>query len=329
MSESREWRHRERPLPGWADGCWPSSLLVVGCGLIGTSLAMAWRERWPQTRLVGVEVNPHYRAVSERLVLPRPADGPRTLDGFNGEGPKEAARVFDEVLPELPDDSFQLAALAVPVDVACRLLPEVAQRAEVVFDVCSVKASIAKRAEDLGLRSQFAPTHPMAGAAVAGPEGARPDLFRGEAWLLIDGWPACVHMRGLLADLEARPLTVASAEQHDLAMAAVSHGVHLASLATMSAYDRALRDGGSEAWAGLTGPGFRDVTRLAASPPEFWVPTLLANRTAVSDQLRRVQAALEAFATALDEEDADRLEQLLREAREAHSAWRKARESSH
>ncbi|WP_169794803.1 prephenate dehydrogenase [Alicyclobacillus kakegawensis] len=299
---------------------WPVSLLIVGCGLIGASLAMAWRQLHPDARIVGVDTNAQHQEQARELAC--------SAAGREGHLAREttgcATRlVFDDVLPSVPNESFDVGVLAVPVEAACRLLATVGERAECVMDVCSVKEPVVEAAQRLGITERFAPTHPMAGAASSGPTAARPDLFDGEAWLVMRGWPALARIEPMLAAMGANIVEVPSAVEHDRAMAAVSHGVHLASLAVMAAYGQAVVDNGANPrlWSRLTGPGFRDVTRLAASPPTFWVSTLLSNRTAVLAHLERISEALREFTAALTDADPERLTGLLKSAQAQHEHW--------
>jgi prephenate dehydrogenase len=285
------------------DGARPASVLVVGCGLMGTSLALALHRARPGLVVHGVERSEVHRAQAL------------------------ATGAFAEVFPALPEPDeaerggrYELGILAVPVDAACALLPATARLADVVMDICSVKRPVVEAAEDAGLKAVFAPTHPMAGTADSGPAHARADLFEGRTWIVLDGWPACEAVAPWLERTGARMVHLPSADDHDAAMASVSHGVHLASLSAMLAYRRTA-GGRAGDWALLAGPGFRDVTRLSRSAPDFWVPTLTANRDHVTLYLRALAEELNAFARALDEADGDALHQRLTEARMARLAW--------
>lgn len=275
------------------------SVLVIGCGLIGTSLAMAWKKALPSIRICGVDVS----------------EAHRTHVMNTG--------VFESVHATLPAASFDLVVLATPVDVACSKLPRVCTHATWVMDVCSVKHPLTQTALLGGHALRFAPTHPMAGNASEGPFQATPDLFVGRPWIFISGWPACDVVKPLLEVTGAHMVEVPSAEEHDVIMAAVSHGVHVSSLMTMLAFHQLQSDG--QSWAGFTGPGFQDVTRLSASPSSFWVSTLLANQANVLYALDSLSTQLSRFQTALRENDSTALQQLLDEAREAHSQWKGAR----
>ncbi|MCL6637037.1 MAG: prephenate dehydrogenase/arogenate dehydrogenase family protein [Alicyclobacillus sp.] len=275
-----------------------TSLLVVGCGLIGTSLALAMRRAWPEIRIAGVEAHPEHR-----------------------QGALTRAAV-EQVWSDLNavTETFDLCVLAVPVDAACAMLPQASRCARWVMDVCSIKAPLVSAATAAGLTERFAPTHPMAGLASAGPYAAQADLFQGRSWILLSNWPACAAVAPIVQAVGAQVRWLASAAEHDQAMAAVSHGVHLISCAAARVYGQLAGERVAD-WVGLAGPGFRDVTRLAAAPPGFWMSTLLHNRAAVLPYLQAAIQTLDELVQGLTREDAQALTQWLLEAQEVRTAW--------
>lgn len=275
----------------------PASVVIVGCGLIGTSLGLALRAAWPDVPVHGLDVDT--------------ANAQQAL----------AMGAFTTVSTAWPNDTFELAVLAIPLDAACRALGTASEHAQWVVDVCSAKRPICDLADALGLRQRFVPTHPMAGRASGGPGEAVADLFADRAWILVDDWPATTHVEPFIRQLGARVARVPTAADHDAAMAAVSHAIHVTSLAAMLAGDEAAA-GQQARWRTLTGPAFRDITRLAASPTEFWVDTLLANGDFVVQQLARLTGQLTAFQAAIASGDAPALATLLDDARTAHETWR-------
>lgn len=281
----------------------PQSILVIGCGLIGTSFALAVKARDSEVVIDGVEINPlHFRSAQKHGVF---------------------SHLFENVADvSLPQNTpYDLAVLAVPVDAACLLLEETLLKAQVVMDVCSVKEGICRTAEELGAREQFAPTHPMAGLATAGPEQATAELFRNRPWLFIEGWSASQQVISLVREIGARIEILENPSQHDEAMAVVSHAIHLVSLSAMLAYGEA-EEGSSIALSHLTGPAFRDITRLSGSPSGFWVSTLLANRRSVTEHLNQIVGQLQKFEVALKNGNAQQLVELLDSARELHEKWK-------
>lgn len=104
--------------------------------------------------------------------------------------------------------------------------------------------------------------HPLAGSEGHGFAASRGDLFTDATFTLspAGGMVPGIVMR-LVSDLGARPLVV-TPERHDAALARTSHLPYLMACA-LSAL------GGEAAGQGLSGPGFRDMTRLAASDPRI------------------------------------------------------------
>jgi prephenate dehydrogenase len=242
-------------------------LAIVGLGLVGGSLARALTRRGH--RVVGIDT-PAVRRRARRA----------------GAVAETCARLEDAL------DAVELVVLAAPPDVNVSLLRRVARVApgHVVTDVSSVKLPICREAERLGLAG-FVGGHPLAGTENAGFGASRADLFAGRPWALVGGRPASLRrVRRLVRHVGAKPLAVGPAE-HDRAVAFLSH---LPQLVAWALLDAARRDPVASRLRGLAGPGFRDMTRLAASPAGLWRQILRANAT-------EVDRALEAFLRALGE----------------------------
>jgi prephenate dehydrogenase len=279
-------------------------ILVIGCGLLGTSLALALAGRKTKYVLYGADASSVHAAQAVKTGAFRQV--------YNAEA--------------IPDIHFDVVILAVPVRAACTYLERAFTLGAIVVDICSVKSSICEAAEATPNRNRFAPTHPMAGKAVEGPTGADENLFSGHPWLYIRGWPAVEQIRPVLLDTGAIPIGIDTPALHDHAMAIVSHSIHLVSLAAMAAYGQTAKT--SELpLDGLSGPAFRDITRLAASPSGFWVETLLENRNEVLAHLDKVTDAIASFREALRLNDKEKLANLLDEARSYHHVWRGGRDS--
>src|SRR3712207_4038749 len=123
----------------------------------------------------------------------------------------------------------------------------------------------------------------MAGRERGGAISGRADIFVGRPWVVVRdaAEPAAAGLvEDLVLDLGAVPVFL-SAEQHDRAVALVSHAPQLVA----SLFAARLRDGDAAA-LGLAGQGLRDVTRIASSDPSLWVQILTANADAVAEVLR-------------------------------------------
>jgi prephenate dehydrogenase len=247
------------------------NVLVVGTGLIGTSIALALRDQGIAVRLAD-----------------RDAGAVRVAREL-GAG--------EEWTPGRPVD---LAVIAVPPQFVAEQLADLqcARAARWYTDVASVKALPIERAARLGCDlGSYVAGHPLAGRERSGPAAARADLFLGRPWAYCpveQTSPEAVEIvLGLIKLCGGEAVRVAPAE-HDRAVAVVSHAPHVAASAVAARLAEA-----PEAALGLAGQGVRDVTRIAASDPGLWTGILSGNALPVADVLEAVASDLAAVAAAL------------------------------
>jgi prephenate dehydrogenase len=235
------------------------SIAIVGLGLIGGSIALGIRERWPESRVFGVD--------SEAVVAH--ALGAGAIErGFHSVG-------------ALPDSS--LIVLAAPVRQNIELLQQI-KRPAIATDVSGTKRDIVSAARALSPGTTFVGGHPLGGGERGGFAFARPDLFAGRPWIFTpdgdDSADAVERLSRFVTGLGARPC-ILSAEEHDRVMAYVSHLPQLAASALMEAVGAAAGIEG----LGMAGRGLVDTTRLASSPADVWRDICLTNADAIGDAL--------------------------------------------
>ncbi len=259
----------------------PASVIVIGTGLIGTSIALALRPR-------GVTV---WLADSDPAAARLAADiGAGTV--LPGDVPPAPP----------PGGPADVTVLAVPPQAVAPTLAraQAAGLARWYTDVASVKALPVGQARAAGCdMASFVPGHPLSGRERSGPAAARADLFLGRPWVICPGPPVPAEGLAAIGALAracgAEPAEVGVAE-HDRWVALVSHAPHVLSAAMAArladASDRALS---------LAGQGLRDVTRIAAGDTGLWTQILAANAAPVADVLAAVAADLAAVAEALAE----------------------------
>jgi prephenate dehydrogenase len=90
-----------------------------------------------------------------------------------------------------------------------------------------------------------------------------------------------------------------SVEDHDLAVARVSHLPHL-----MSALAAGTLVDAPNSHLQLSGQGVRDVTRIAAGDPKLWTQIVSANSTALTGLLEQIRGELDRVLVALGKEEA-------------------------
>ncbi|MDR0336910.1 MAG: prephenate dehydrogenase, partial [Planctomycetaceae bacterium] len=97
------------------------------------------------------------------------------------------------------------------------------------------------------------------------------------------------------------------AAKHDEILAVTSHLPHILSVILA----RIVQDDERP----FTGTGFAGMTRLAAGSPEIWRDILLDNRNNILKALCRVDTQLQQLIVALQSNDTETIERLLREAK--------------
>jgi prephenate dehydrogenase len=250
---------------------------VVGTGLIGTSVALALRERSWQVWLSDAD-------------------------------PAAAKLAADLGAGELLPDSLagaDVAVIAVPPDAVAATLAAAQARdlARCYTDVASVKQLPVAQARERGCDlTSYVPGHPLAGREKHGPAAARADLFLGRTWALCPVAETSAEAADMVTSLVracgAVPVRT-DAAAHDRWVALISHAPHLVAAAMAAA----LADAPPEA-LDLAGQGLRDVTRIAAGDTGLWTQILSANAAPVAEVLAAVAGDLaEAARMLADGED--------------------------
>ena len=187
-------------------------LAIVGPGLIGTSVGLAAKRRWPDVQIRTVDKGQSLSAIGNALVI----------------------------------------VLAAPVNVILETIPQlpaVISPQALVIDTGSTKHAIMKAAAASQIRS-FVGGHPMAGGTSI--EDARADLFDGRPWFLTnpDSPDAVSRASRLVEALGATPVVFADhGEEHDRLMAAVSHLPQVMATLLMAVVARTVGPGNLR-WAG-------------------------------------------------------------------------------
>jgi prephenate dehydrogenase len=238
---------------------------VVGAGLIGGSVLRAaqkaGRPVWGTTASAGT------------------AEQARA-DGFDvgTDAPAALARAAAE---------DALVVLAVPVPA----LPDVLRRVDAaapgvrLTDAVSVKGEVAEAVARYAPRARYVGGHPMAGTAESGWPAGSAGLFTGAAWVVgsDDGADRAVwaDVAELAWDCQAHVVPAAT-DEHDLAVARVSHLPHLlaAVLAATGAGIGDPLDDPRLAMA-LAASSFADGTRVAGTRPELVLAMCEGNRHAL------------------------------------------------
>ncbi len=276
------------------------NITIIGTGLIGGSLGLAWKAAREELQITGL-------------------DGAEVLDKALNRGAIDKAAASLEGAVENAD----LIVLATPLAPMVRLLTEVAPLVSdgmIITDVGSVKRPIVEHAwETLPDTVTFVGGHPMAGSERGGIEAADRLLFENATYVLCppedDGLPA--ELIELIESTGARIRPMAP-DRHDQVAATVSHLPQLAAVA-LAGY-AGQRQELDAATLELAAGGFRDLTRVASSPFEMWRDILTANQGPVLDALGGFAATIRTIRNRLIEGDTEELAALFDQADEARTA---------
>ncbi len=271
------------------------TILIVGLGLIGGSLALALREHGLASKLLGVENSEKHAAQAQEMGL---VDQIVTLD----EGISQA----------------DLIVLATPADVlpllAVKILNRVNDR-QIVADTCSIKGELCETISMHAHRGRFVAVHPMWGTEYSGPQAAQRGAFAGCTTVICDAEqsdPDAVNTITSIFRQLGSPILHMGAEEHDLHTAYISHISHVSSFAlalTVLEKEREERH-----IFDLASGGFRSTVRLAKSAASTWVPILLRNKYNVLDVLREHIHQLEVMRRMIERDDAEGIKQAIERA---------------
>jgi prephenate dehydrogenase len=262
---------------------------VIGLGLIGGSLLRALALQGHNVR--GYDADPATRATARTAAAQAPTHGRWQVTANLADAVRDTA----------------LTVVAVPLPGVGPVFDDLASLGYVgvVTDVTSVKGPVRDLAADRlrtgGQRlATYIGGHPMAGRETSGFPAADPKLFENCAWVLCPPDGSGLGDWAMVADLVTRlgaRVVPATPDEHDAAVATISHVPHLlaSALAELAASDPLATT--------LAAGSFRDGTRVAASRPELTAAMCGGNASAVLASLDAVIADLTAARAVLDGAD--------------------------
>ena len=274
----------------------PKTILIVGLGLIGGSIAKALRTFTPH-RVLAMDQDP------EALDLAM------ACGAIDGPG-------YVEDLPQV--DVLWLCLYPQAAVEFARKYGAALREDCIVSDACGIKNAVCPQLMELSreLGFVFVGGHPMAGKERSGFEASEATLFRGASYLLVPcGAPdwAKDTMKELAMDMGFGRIVETTPEHHDEMIAYTSQLPH----ALACAYVLSPR---CPQHKGFSAGSYRDVSRVARINETLWTELFLDNRQALSRELSTLIENLSSIQSALDREDGEALRALLRKGRQVKEA---------
>ena len=271
-----------------------NTVAIYGVGLIGGSIGLALRQGNLADQVVGIGRNPQRLQVAVEC---------------------GAINEFCTDLPKCP--APDLVILCAPVQRLVEHGRAIFERfpESLITDAGSTKRALVETIEAELPQARFIGSHPMAGSEKSGVEFARADLFSNKTVILTPTEktdPLCIsQVTHFWEALGARICTMNPVE-HDEALAIASHVPHVIASALASETPENVLH--------LIAGGWRDTTRIAAADVDMWTQILLENSSNIRTRLDGIQARLQAFQTALDDDDQETISRLLTAGKQRRDA---------
>ena len=274
--------------------------LIIGVGLIGSSIARALREYGISSEIYGVDTRDDVLEKCNNLNIL--SSGKKDLKDYSCQ--------FDLIIICSPLSTYKKIFFS---------LNSFVKKSTLVTDVGSTKVSVIQDYQDACSNQdvKFVPSHPIAGIEKSGPEYGFSKLFENRFCILTpinnnDDFINDIKSFWKSIGLEIELMTAA---HHDRVLAMTSHIPQLIAysiVATASELETHIRDEVIK----YSAAGFRDFTRLAGSDPIMWRDIYSMNKDAVLEMLGRFTEDLSRLQKAIRNNDTRFLEKTFLSTRE-------------
>ena len=267
---------------------------IIGCGLIGSSLARAIKKNNLAEKIVSSNRSD---AVNKKVIELK------IVDDSSSDTKKMA------------DDS-DLVVIATPLSSYENVISKIKNSLKngvILTDVGSVKENIINLVEkNIPENISWIPSHPIAGTEESGPETGFSELFHNRWCILTPSKTAKEKDINLLKTFWEKvgsKVDIMKAKQHDYILSITSHMPHLIAYNIVNTSLNIQNEKESDIVKYSAG-GLRDFTRIAASNPIMWRDVFIQNKKNTSKMIDLFINNLEDLKKAIENEDGKKLEQI-------------------
>jgi len=267
---------------------------IIGCGLIGSSLARAIKKNNLAEKIVSSNRSDatNKKVVELKIVDDSSSDTKKMADGS------------DLVVIATPLSSYE--------DVISKIKNSLKNEV-ILTDVGSVKENIINLVEkNISKNISWIPSHPIAGTEESGPEAGFSELFQNKWCILTPSKKAKEKDINLLQTFWEKvgsKVDVMQAKQHDYILSITSHMPHLIAYNIVNT-SLNIQDEKESTIVKYSAGGLRDFTRIAASNPIMWRDIFIQNKKNTSKMVDKFIENLEDLKKAIESEDGKKLEQI-------------------
>jgi len=267
---------------------------IIGCGLIGSSIARAIKKNNLSEKVVSSNRS---NATNQKVTALKIVDD-------SSSDTKKMADGSDLIIIATPLSSYE--------DVIKKIKDSLTTET-ILTDVGSVKESIIDLIEkDVPANVSWIPSHPIAGTEESGPEAGFSELFQNK-WCILT--PSTKAKEKDIKRLEifwkkiGSKVDIMDAKQHDYILSITSHIPHLIAYNIVNTSIDI--DGEKESKIiKYSAGGLRDFTRIAASNPIMWRDIFLLNKTNTSKAIDNFILNLQDLKEAIQKGDGKKLEEI-------------------
>ena len=269
-------------------------ICIIGCGLIGSSLARAIKKNNLAEKIVSSNRSDavNKKVIELKIVDDSSSDTKKMVDGS------------DLVVIATPLSSYE--------DVISKI-KNFLKNGVILTDVGSVKENIINLIEkNIPESISWIASHPIAGTEESGPEAGFSELFQNRWCILTPSKKAKEKDINLLQTFWEKvgsKVDIMEAKQHDYILSITSHIPHLIAYNIVNT-SLNIQDEKESTIVKYSAGGLRDFTRIAASNPIMWRDVFIQNKKNTSKMIDQFIKNLEDLKKAIENEDGKKLEQI-------------------
>jgi len=235
---------------------------IIGCGLIGSSLARAIKKNNLAEKIVSSNRS---NAVNKKVIKLQIVDN-------SSADTKEMVKDSDLVVIATPLSSYE--------DVILKIRDSL-KSGVILTDVGSVKERVLGLIEkNIPENVSWIPSHPIAGTEESGPEAGFAELFQNRWCILTPSKKAKQKDIDLLKKFWKKigsKIDTMDSKQHDFILTITSHMPHLIAYNIVNT-SLNIQDENKADIVKYSAGGLRDFTRIAASNPIMWRDVFIQNK---------------------------------------------------
>ena len=277
-----------------------NSVLIIGMGLIGSSLSRAIYKNHLATNVFGIDTNEDVIKKCEELNLLVQIN--TNINNYKQQ--------------------FDLIIICTPLGTYKEIFSSLNQfvtQSTLVTDVGSTKVSTIQdfKEQVTNTNIKFLPSHPIAGLEKSGPEYGIANLFENRFCIItpINKNDSFIDEITDMWKQIGMKIEIMDSERHDRVLAMTSHIPQLIAFSVVTTATE-LESHMKDEIIKYSAAGFRDFTRLAGSDPIMWRDVYSKNKDAVLEMLGRFSEDLSTFQKAIRNNDLQFLENKFSNSRE-------------